>query len=121
MSTDCRPKTIFSDIDGVLFAHCGDILKQATTIPQVLPGVLDRFREWDRAGYRIILVSGRRESMREDTEHQLRVAGIIYDELIMGVGGGVRVLINDRKPGGTEDTAIAVNLERNAGLEGVKI
>ncbi len=39
----------------------------------------------------------------------------------MGVSGGVRVLINDRKPTGTDDTAVAVNVTRNSGLEGIEI
>jgi hypothetical protein len=58
--------------------------------------------------------------MRESTERQLREAGIIYDRLIMGIGGGIRVLINDLKSDG-EDTAIAINLKRDIGVKDVKI
>ena len=34
----------------------------------------------------------------------------------MGVGGGDRVIVNDRKPNSKRDTAYAINLERNKGL-----
>ena len=39
----------------------------------------------------------------------------------MGIGGGARVLINDLKPDRDGDTAIAINLKRDKGVEDVKI
>ena len=39
----------------------------------------------------------------------------------MGVGGGDRILINDRKPNSDIDTAYAINLNRNEGIKNVKI
>jgi hypothetical protein len=39
--------------------------------------------------------------------------------LIMGVGGGPRILINDLKPERAWDTAEAYNVVRNTGLGGV--
>ena len=74
--------------------------------------------EWDRKGYNIILISGRRESMRKVTEAQLNEAGIVYDQLILGVGGGERYLINDMKPDGRTKTSFSYNLKRN--IEGIK-
>ena len=46
---------------------------------------------------------------------------IFYDKLIMGVGGGDRVVINDRKPNSERDTAYSINLYRNEGVEDVKL
>jgi hydroxymethylpyrimidine pyrophosphatase-like HAD family hydrolase len=114
-----RPKTIICDIDGTLFEHKGDILTQHIGTPNVLPGVKDAFQNWDRKGYHIILVTGRRESVRKDTEKQLSESGIFYDSLVMGVGGGIRILINDFKPNITEDTAKCVNLPRNSGIKNI--
>ena len=71
-------------------------------------------------GYNIILTTGRKESMRTVTEKQLSEIGIFYDQLIMGIGGGERVLINDMKPTGTQ-TAYSVNLVRNSGISNLKI
>jgi hypothetical protein len=116
-----RPKTIFLDIDGTLIEHSEDIIKQFTSTPLLLDGTLQKISEWDRKGYNIILTTGRKESMREVTINQLSSLGIIYDQLIMGLGGGIRVLVNDRKKDGSYDTAIAINLDRNQGIKSIDI
>lgn len=111
-----RPRTIICDIDGVLLKHHGDITKQHLIEPVVLPGVIEKIREWDLEGCSLVLLTGRRESVRPHTERQLARMGIIYDHLIMGVTGGTRELINDCKPDGSVTTK-ATSLERNAGFE----
>ena len=116
-----RPKTIFCDIDGTLFRHGGDLYKQIMIKPSLLVGVKEKIVEWDRKGYNIILTTGRKESCRKITEEQLARAGIFYDQLVMGLGGGCRVLINDLKPNSEEPTAVAINLERNKGVKDVEV
>ena len=114
---DNRPKTVFIDIDGTLIKHTTPATSANIDYsPQILPGTLNKFMEWDIKGYNIILVTGRRESMRKVTEDQLRSLGIFYDQLIMGIGGGPRVLINDKKPGG-QLTAFSINLDRDLGIK----
>lgn len=111
-----RPKTIFCDIDGTLVKHNKPhVCANENTELELLPNVLEKLTEWDSKGYHIILVTGRKEGMREVTESQLKKLGIFYDKLIMGVGGGVRIIINDNKPDGTK-TAEAITLERNCGI-----
>lgn len=120
---DKRPKTLFIDIDGTLFFHsevrtdCAKSVSKA----QLLPGVLDKFNEWDKLGYKIILVTGRRESDRYITEQQLRYYGIFYDQLVMGITGGERILINDTKPASLESTARAFTIPRNEGIKDLDI
>lgn len=116
-----EPKTVFCDIDGTLVEHTGDITKNYTNFKPPLPGVLESIRAWDRANYRIILTTGRKESTREKTQIQLTALGIVYDDLIMGLPNGDRVLINDRKNNGVRNTAYAVNLVRNKGLENIDL
>ena len=119
---DRRPVTIFCDIDGTLVLHeKPDIISHPKHVMTLLEGTINKLIEWDKLGYRVILTTGRKESMRKETERQLAECGIFYDKLIMGLGGGKRVLINDRKPNGTEDYAIAVNIKRNSGIGGIKI
>lgn len=115
-----RAKTIICDIDGVIFNHSGDISRVHLNKPKLLPGALQQFKEWDIEGCNIILMTGRRESVRKETEKQLSQAGIFYDQLIMGVGGGTRVLINDRKPNGDITTKTHC-LVRNKGLETLNV
>ncbi|MAG25611.1 hypothetical protein CMI47_08545 [Candidatus Pacearchaeota archaeon] len=120
-----KPKTIFCDIDGTLceYPYSSEMgnydFDQKNMQP--LPGTLKKLWEWDKAGHIIILTTGRKEGMRESTERQLREAGVIYDRLIMGIGGGARVLINDLKPNRAGDTAIAINLKRDIGVKDVEI
>ena len=122
MNKDPRPATIFCDIDGTLVKH--EIPTKTVNADfklELLPGVLEKLLEWDKLGYNIILVSGRKESARTATENQLSKLGIIYDKLILGIGGGKRYLVNDRKDYTDEDYAIAINLNRNLGIGELKI
>lgn len=118
---DPRPKTIICDIDGTLIKHNKpNDIANSSYIPELLEGTIDKLNEWERNGYNIILLTGRKESMRRVTEKQLAQLGIYYDQLIMGVGGGSRYLINDYKPNGTE-SAFAINIERNKGIKNINI
>ena len=69
-------------------------------------------------GCRIILITGRRESVRDITEATLKEFGIPYDVLLMGYADTGRVLINDINWKGRVK-AHAVNLKRDEGLENV--
>jgi hydroxymethylpyrimidine pyrophosphatase-like HAD family hydrolase len=115
-----KPKTIFLDIDGTLIEHSENIAEQLTKTPKLLDGTLEKLSEWDRKGYNIILTTGRREGVRDTTIKQLAELGIFYDQLIMGIGGGIRVLVNDRKKDKNYDTALAINLNRNEGIQKIK-
>lgn len=115
-----KPKTIICDIDGVLLEHRNQGLSsQLNSGP--LRGTIEKINEWDAKGYNIILMTGRRESLRTKTEKQLLMYDIFYDQLIMGVGGGDRIIINDRKPDSDRDTAYSINLYRNESIMEVKI
>ena len=117
-----RPKTIFCDLDGTLVKHTNPIDIQNPNLElEVLPGVHDKLIEWDTKGYHVVITTGRKESAREATVKQMQRAGINYDQLIMGFGGGDRILINDRKLDSAIDTAYVINLDRNEGLREVKI
>jgi len=117
-----RPKTIFCDLDGTLVKHSNPIDVQNPNLElEVLPGTHKRLVEWDTKGYYIVITTGRKESARQPTIKQLSRAGIIYDQLIMGFGGGDRILINDRKKDSERNTASVINLTRNKGVEDVEL
>lgn len=118
---DTRPKTIICDIDGTIVKHRAPSKNTDFSDKlELLPGTLEKFLEWDSKGYNIILITGRKESLRKNTEMQLSKVGIFYDQLIMGVGGGHRILINDQKPNGTE-TAFAFSPQRNKGIKNINV
>lgn len=114
-------KTLFIDIDGTLLHHHGHPGEQTLRPTIILPGVIKKLAEWESKGYRFILVTGRKESEREATEKQLAKAGIQYDQLIMGINRGDRVIINDMKPNSDYPTAVAINLVRNKGIEDIEL
>lgn len=115
------PCTIFIDIDGTLISHHRTASEVLKCKPELLPGVIEKFCEWDGKGYKIILTTGRKESSRKFTEESLSSLGLFWDQLIMGIGPSQRVLINDLKPNVNAPMAIAINVERNKGLEDVSI
>ncbi len=116
-----RIKTIFCDIDGTLIKHNNNINKQHTDKGELLDETLTKLKDWDKKCYNIILVTGRRESTRKNTETQLSELGIIYDQLIMGIGGGPRILINDKKNNDPHNMAYSINLPRNKGIQNINL
>lgn len=114
------PKTYFVDIDGVIFQQKDRYPDYVKIDPKsdLLPGVRDKFLEWEIQGCTIILTTGRAHNFRELTQKQLTEAGIPYHHLIMAVGMGQRVLINNLKPQEPDiNTSIAVNLEPDKGFK----
>lgn len=119
--SDIRPYTIFCDLDGTLVKHnAPNVAADPNLKLELLPGTIPKMLEWERKGYNIIIVTGRKESLRESTETQLRNVGIFYDKLIMGIGGGKRIIINDKKLNQTENTCEAISLIRNVGISDVE-
>ena len=111
-------KTIFCDIDGTLCLHHEDIVRQHKEGLTLLPNTLEVLKEWEKKGYRLILVTGRKESHRKELEKQLKNAGIFWDSLIMGLSNGVRVMVNDMKDEG-EQRSMCINVRRNEGISGL--
>jgi hydroxymethylpyrimidine pyrophosphatase-like HAD family hydrolase len=112
-----KPKTIICDIDGTILKHMHRFTDVAFLDAEVLDGVQNMFNKWDSLNHKIILMTARKESAREMTEKDLKKLGLMWDHLIMGVNGGVRVLINDKLQPEDNDRAIAVNLITNEGFE----
>lgn len=115
-----RTSSLIIDIDGTLLKHSGTLSEALQKQPEEISGSVATINKWEEKGYHIVLLTGRKESMRQRTVEQLEQVGIIYDQLVMGVGGGTRTLINDMKPGGIK-TAFAVNITRNQGIEHIDL
>jgi len=114
--------TIFIDIDGTLLNHLGSLTNiiKGHDKQKLLKGAIEKLNEWEQKGYNIILTTGRKKSLKGLTKQQLLKHGIFYDQLIMGLGGGARYIINDKKPDG-KSSCFAINIERNKGLNDVNI
>lgn len=107
--------TLFLDIDGCLFeednkdpTHFRELLA-GRKAPVVLPGVLDFLEKWVHEGNKLIFTTGRAEPFRAITMRQLDALSLPYDQLIMNVGTGVRILVNNNsKDGSVKAKAIAI-------------
>lgn len=112
-----KRRTWILDIDGTIFYHHQ---KGATTQwsgpPDLLPGVKEFFDAAEKRGDCIVLITARKEACREETAYTLRRHGLFWDTLVMGVGSGERIVVNDFKPGSSDHTANGITIERNKGL-----
>lgn len=112
-------KTVFIDIDGTIFFQKDNLSDVILETPALLPGVLEKFDEWNWKGYKIIITTGRKESTRDNTEEELRSLGLFWDHLLMGLdAGGERVLINNSD---NLETARAITVKTNQGLEKIDL
>ena len=110
-----KQDTIIIDIDGVIFEHTGRLAsEQWFQWKQPLPRVRAALDALEKRGFFIILMTARKHCLRRRMERMLEEACLYYDMLIMGVGSGRRILINDKKP--TGDACFAYNIERNGDL-----
>lgn len=107
--------TIFCDIDGTLLEQVSNDEDKAKADLAMVHGAADVTQSWKAKGWRIILVSGRPEALREATKKNLDRHGIEYDDLILGLSADERVVVNDIKCK-NRPKAIAVNLPRNHGF-----
>jgi cytidyltransferase-like protein len=110
------PKTLFIDIDGTILTHPGKLYNIFKNEQAVLPNVHDAFDKWKFDGHQIILTTARPESMRTFTTQQLQRLGVVYDQLIMGLEHGERILINDSKPNSKNKSVTSIEVERDTGL-----
>lgn len=55
-----KPSTIFCDLDGTILKHLHSFSEVTSTKAELLPGVREKFDEWDSKGHRIILVTARK-------------------------------------------------------------
>lgn len=107
--------TIFCDIDGTLVEHKNHSDCEADKA--VMCRGFDKIEDYKNQGHRIILTTARSEKHRKNLEPYLKTLGIPYDQLVMGLPAGPRVLINDRKPAKPfTKQATAFEITRNEGI-----
>ena len=111
--------TIFCDLDGTVIVH----EDSPTTMGiKVLDGVVPKLKEWKEEGYYIVLSTARNSLNREYLVSQLLRNNIVYDELIMDLSSGPRVVINDRKPSEfLRPSARAFEVKRNEGILDIEV
>lgn len=84
----------FIDFDGTLVLHNSGREEEFSFLNQRVDSVKDAYAK----GFKIIIVTARQESESKAIQSALRDAGIRWHQIVYGVGGGPRVLVNDEKP-----------------------
>lgn len=107
--------TIFCDIDGTIFKY-RQYGTYEDTFPEVIQSTLDYLNEEKLKGSFIVLTSARQETMIGHTMKELIRAKVPFDRIILGIGRGPRILINDMDSN-LEPRAIAHNLIRDEGIK----
>ena len=111
--------TIFCDLDGTLILHEDNPTNLGV---KILNGAYKTLKSWKDKNYYIVLTTARNSVNRKYLEGELAKKNIIYDELIMDLSSGTRILINDRKPSNIlVPSAIAYEVERNDGINNLDI
>ncbi len=109
------PKTWLIDIDGVVLKHNG----YKNGKDELLPGAKEFWEQISEEDF-VVLLTARKEEMRESTLALLVNNELRYDVAIFGIPTGERICINDKKPLGLL-TSYAVNLLRDEGLGCLKV
>jgi hypothetical protein len=65
----------------------------------------------------IVLTTARPDWLYTHTVNELKVNNVPFDRLVMGIERGPRYLINDMDPNKPGERAIAINIERDCGIQ----
>lgn len=96
------------DLDGTIVKHNGYKIDGKDSFLEGAEAFLKSLPEQDR----ILFLTSREESLKEQTEGFLREHGIRFDCILYGMPYGERILFNDCKPSGLK-MGVAVNMERD--------
>jgi len=107
-------KTLFLDIDGVLLSNTSDKIPPLNGTGSPLKENLKFIQELhSHKRTTIILTTGRRETERSSTIKELKEKAIPFDQLIMNLPHGQRIVINDFANSNPFPSARAINLKRD--------
>jgi hypothetical protein len=107
-----QPRTWILDLDGTIVKHNGYRNEEGD---KVLDGVIDFFENEVMQDDYVLIVTARSAKYKEDTIKFLDENKIRFNQIIFDMPSGLRILINDKKPDGTE-TALSFNMDRDQGM-----
>lgn len=121
MSKTIKNPTFFVDIDGTLVQY-RKFSELSTAVLTPIKEVIDVVNKYYDEGAIIVITTARPSSYELFTKQELEKIGVKYHQLVMDLGRGTRVILNDKDPENEQiPRALGINLNRNQGWEGLDI
>jgi hypothetical protein len=121
MSKVIKNPTLFVDIDGTIVKY-RKFSELIGSTPHPIQDVIDYVNDHYNSGSVIIITTARPSSYELMTKQELEKLGVKYHQIVMEMGRGTRVILNDVDPENPElPRAIGINLERDGGLKDIEI
>lgn len=121
MNKTTKNPTFFVDIDGTIVQY-RKFNELDTAILTPIQEVIDMVNKYYDEGAIIVVTTARPNSFELFTKQELEKIGLKYHQLVMDLGRGTRVILNDKDPENPEiPRALGINLNRDKGWEGLDI
>lgn len=121
MNKVIKNPTLFVDIDGTLVKY-RKFSELSESVLTPIQDVIDYVNGHHDAGSVVVITTARPESYRLFTKQELEKLGVKYSQIIMDMGRGTRVILNDIDPENPDlPRAIGINLQRDEGLKEIEI
>jgi len=115
MTQPIKKQTIFCDLDGTVFIYRK--FEELTKTPaNKIKSTVDYLISAKNKGAHIVITTARPNSLRGHTINELVENKIPFDQIVMGIERGERILINDNDEGSDIPRAIAIPVKRNEGV-----
>ena len=113
--------TFFVDIDGTIVKYRKfSELSTATLSP--IQDVIDFINKSYDEGCHIVITTARPNNFELFTKQELEKLGVKYHQMIMGIGRGTRIVLNDKDPQAPEiPRAWGINFIRDQGFKDIEI
>ena len=121
MNKTTKNPTFFVDIDGTIVQY-RKFNELETAVLTPIQDVIDTINKYYDEGACIVITSARPIQFELFTKQELEKIGVKYHQLVMGIGRGTRVVLNDKDPENPEiPRALGINLNRDKGWEQLDI
>lgn len=113
--------TFFVDIDGTIVKY-RKFSELSTAVLTPIQDVIDFINKSYDNGCHIVITTARPQSFELFTKQELEKLGVKYHQMLMGIGRGTRVVLNDKDPDAPElPRAWGINFTRDQGLKDIEI
>jgi len=121
MKKTTKYPTFFVDIDGTIVKY-RKFSELDTAILTPIQDVIDLINKSYDEGCHIVITTARPQSFELFTKQELEKLGVKYHQIVMGIGRGTRVVLNDIDPEQPElPRAWGINFTRDKGLQDIEL